>query len=187
YIVMELVEGQTLDDLLDREARLDLMSALRFTAQLCAALAYAHRAKVIHRDVKPGNIFITPEGVLKLADFGLARILHGLKLTRTSVRGTPLYMAPEQIRGTDLDFRTDLYAVGCVMYEMVTGSPPFIEGDVYYHHVHTPPRPPSEMVPELPESLDVLILSCLHKDKRKRVSSAEHIRQALIEIARSVP
>jgi hypothetical protein len=179
YLVMELCEGRTLKQLLEANAQLSLPFALDIVDQLCAGLAYAHDRNVIHRDIKPANIFISPEGRVKLGDFGLARVLQAADAQQSEVRGTPQYMSPEQILGGEVDQRCDLYAVGCTLYELVTGRPPFCEGEVLFHHMHTAPVPPSRLAPAIPRGLDELILSCIAKDRRHRIASAAALRERL--------
>ncbi|HUH00380.1 MAG TPA: serine/threonine-protein kinase, partial [Kofleriaceae bacterium] len=182
YLVMEFVEGTTLETILEQHRVLPPEKAIDFATQLCAGLAYAHGRRVIHRDIKPANIFITREGTVKLGDFGLARVLNEVRIKQTMVRGTPLYMSPEQIHGADIDFRADLYAVGCTLFEMVTGRPPFIDGEVLFHHLHTAPERPSALVPGLAPALDAVILSCIAKAKQDRVASAEALREQLLRL-----
>ncbi len=179
FMVMELVEGTTLEQMLERDHTLPPLRAAELVSQLCAGLAYAHGRRVIHRDIKPANVFITHDGTVKLGDFGLARVLNEVQIKQTMVRGTPLYMSPEQIRGTDIDFRADIYSIGCTFFEMVTGRPPFDDGDILYHHMHTPPPRPSSVLPGLPPPLDELIHRCIAKDVTARVPSAEALRNAL--------
>jgi serine/threonine-protein kinase len=180
FMVMEFVEGTTLEAMLEANGgKLPLEQALPIAEQLCAGVAFAHGRRVIHRDIKPANIFISSDGIVKLGDFGLARVVRELRIQRTEIRGTPLYMAPEQIFGQDIDNRADLYAVACTIYEMLTGRPPFIEGDVLYHHVHTPPAPVTQWAPELPVELDGILGKCLEKKKEARPASADALRQAL--------
>jgi len=187
FMVMELVEGRTLEHELEKASRpLPVRSALAITDQLCAGLAYAHQRKVIHRDIKPANIFVSAERIVKIGDFGLARVIHEIRIQRTEIRGTPLYMAPEQIRGTNIDFRADLYAVGCTLYEMVTGRPPFVDGEILYHHLHTPPEPPSTHA-DIPRALDELVLACIEKDAERRIGSAAEIRARLRQVALDRP
>ncbi|MBK9069954.1 MAG: serine/threonine protein kinase [Myxococcales bacterium] len=178
-LIMEFVDGTTLEGILKQVKPLPPERALAIIEQLCNGLAYAHSKRIIHRDIKPANIFVSREGVVKLGDFGLARVVNELAIRKTEVRGTPLYMAPEQVLGTDIDHRADLYAVGCTLFELLTGQPPFIEGAVMYHHVHTPPPAPSSLVPELTPELDALVLSCLAKDVNERVGSATHLIEAI--------
>ncbi len=179
FMVMELVEGTTLEDILAEQGRLELARGLDIGEQICKGLAYAHKRRVIHRDIKPANIFVTRERTVKLGDFGLARVLHEMRIQQTEVRGTPLYMAPEQIRGTDIDFRADVYAVGCTLFEVFTGKPPFFEGEVLYHHLHTPPPKLSDTLPGIPTDLDALIAACVAKEKENRFRSAEALGSAL--------
>jgi serine/threonine protein kinase len=179
FIVMEFIEGTTLEEYLARHRRLKVQQAAAIVDQLCAGLAYAHERRIIHRDIKPANVFLSREGVAKLGDFGLARIVEEARIHRTEVRGTPLYMAPEQIRGSDIDFRADLYSVGCTFFEMLTGQPPFVEGEVLYHHLHTAPPRPSQFNAELAPAVDELVLSCIAKDQAQRIASANHLRVAL--------
>ncbi|MEZ4368757.1 MAG: serine/threonine-protein kinase [Kofleriaceae bacterium] len=129
YLVMEFVKGKTLEDIIMDRGTLPLGEALDITDQLCAGLAYAHGRRVIHRDIKPANIFVSDEGVVKLGDFGLARVMRELSIRKTEIRGTPLYMAPEQITGTNVSAKSDLYAVGGTLFTMLCGRPPFVDGD----------------------------------------------------------
>jgi hypothetical protein len=179
YMMMELVEGTTLEAVLAERGAVPWRQALGVIDQLCAGLAYAHARKVIHRDIKPGNVFVTRDGRVKLGDFGLARVMRELAIRRTEIRGTPLYMAPEQIIGENVGPRADLYAVGCTLFELVTGAPPFVDGDILYHQMNTPPPRPSTARPELPASFDALVLACLAKDPAARIASADDIRAQL--------
>jgi predicted Ser/Thr protein kinase len=179
FMVMEFVEGTTLEARLERETRMGFRDAIGIAEQVCNGLAYAHKRRVIHRDIKPANIFIAEDGTVKLGDFGLARVLNELKIRKTEIRGTPLYMAPEQIRGTDIDFRVDLYAVGCTLFELLTGRPPFIEGEILYHHLHTEPPKPSELVSGIPAKLEMIVMACIAKNKEERFRSAGAVRDAL--------
>ena len=179
YMVMEYVEGQTLADLLELHQTMSVERAIDIADQVCAGLAYAHNRRVIHRDIKPGNVFLSTDGSVKLGDFGLARVMNELRIHKTEVRGTPLYMAPEQIHGQDIDFRADLYSVGCTLFEMLAGRPPFIEGEVLYHHIHTQPPKPSQFAAGISSQLDAVVLRCLAKDKNHRFSSAQELREKL--------
>jgi serine/threonine-protein kinase len=176
FMVMELIEGRTLAQIVASGGRLPVSRVLDIADQLCAGLAYAHGKRILHRDIKPANIFISDGGVVKIGDFGLARAVRQMAITNTKVCGTPLYMSPEQIRGTNLDFRSDLYSAGCTLYELLTGSPPFTVGEVMYHHMYTAPAAPSSLEPSIPAELDALILRCLEKEKEARVASAEDLR-----------
>src|SRR5213595_3874233 len=151
YIVMEYVEGRTLRQVLEAEGRLMPQRALELTAQVCAALDQAHRAGIVHRDVKPGNVMLTPSGDVKVMDFGIARAVTGTGATMTqtaAVIGTAHYLSPEQARGEHVDARSDVYSTGCLLYELLTGGPPF-SGDsavaVAYQHVREDPVSPSQI------------------------------------------
>ena len=141
YIVMEYVEGETLRDVIRREGHLSPERAMSLAADICGALDFSHRNGIVHRDVKPGNVMITPQGTVKVMDFGIARAVSDSAATMTStaaVIGTAQYLSPEQARGESVDARSDVYSMGCLLYELVTGAPPF-SGDspvaVAYQHV----------------------------------------------------
>ncbi|MEN8376967.1 MAG: serine/threonine-protein kinase, partial [Gemmatimonadota bacterium] len=174
FMVMEFVEGTTLEDVLEQRTRLDLAEAARIGEQLGRGLAYAHGRRVIHRDIKPANIFLSTDGTVKIGDFGLARVISEVSIKRTEVKGTPLYMAPEQIRGANIDFRADIYSVGCTLFEVLAGRPPFIEGEILYHHINTEPPRLADLV-QIPAAVDDLIMTCIAKDAPDRPASAERI------------
>ena len=171
YIAMEYVEGRSLQQVLDQVSTLPLPQALAIFRQACLGLAHAHGQNVVHRDIKPANMMITPGGVVKLMDFGLAAVVTEAMAKVTSVRGTPFYMAPEQILGEEISALSDQYALGCTLYHMVTGRPPFVEGDVLYHHIHTAPMSPRERNPQIPAWLDTIILQTMLKDRTRRFPS----------------
>jgi len=183
YMIMELVDGTTLEHTLLDKKIYPWREALVLIDQLLQGLAYAHARRVIHRDIKPANIFLTTDGGVKLGDFGLARVMRELQFRATEVRGTPLYMAPEQITGTDIDHRTDLYAVGCTLYELVTGRPPFVDGDILYQQVHTNPIPISILVAGVPQLLERLIMNMLNKQLDARPKSANEVRSVLKNVS----
>ncbi|MGB9736519.1 MAG: protein kinase domain-containing protein [bacterium] len=182
YIAMELINGKTLKDILRIKGRLNSDEAIKIAEQLTRALVYAHSNNIIHRDIKPGNIMITDNNIVKLMDFGLAKVLHDASQTATKVIGTPYYMAPEQIKGDRIGFETDIYALGVVMFEMLTGIPPFQKGDVYYHHLHTPPPSPKTIVPEISDKLNSIILRCLQKEPEKRFVNASELLSAIVSV-----
>jgi eukaryotic-like serine/threonine-protein kinase len=182
-MAMEWIEGPSLEHLLER-GRLPLPEALNYARQALAALGCAHSQGITHRDVKPSNMLLTPEGALKLTDFGLARDVKDRKLSQSgALLGSCYYMSPEQIRGlARLDHRSDLYSLGVVLYEMTTGRKPF-EGasafELLSSHVHELPQPPRHLAPEMPASLNDAILTALAKDPQQRFQTAEEFRQAL--------
>jgi serine/threonine-protein kinase len=182
FIVMELVEGPTLRELLDREGRLAPERAAEITSRLASALAFAHEHDVIHRDVKPANVLLPPNGGVKLADMGISRLLAPQALTATlSVRGTARYLSPEQARGDPVDGRTDLYSLGCVLFEMLTGRTPF-EGDLValtYAHAHTPAPRVRSIDPTVPAAMDELVAAMLEKDPADRPQTGDEVRTSL--------
>jgi serine/threonine protein kinase len=182
FIVMELVEGPTLRELLDTEGRLAPERAAEIASRLASALAFAHGKAVIHRDVKPSNVLLPPDGGVKLADMGIARLLSPEALTATlSVRGTALYISPEQVRGDRVDPRADLYSLGCVLFEMLTGRTPF-EGDLAalsYAHTHTPAPRVRSIDPSVPAAMDELVAAMLEKDPAKRPPTGEVVERSL--------
>jgi beta-lactam-binding protein with PASTA domain/predicted Ser/Thr protein kinase len=186
YIVMEYVEGETLRDVLRREGHLDPRRAMELTADICGALDFSHRNGIVHRDVKPANVMITPQGTVKVMDFGIARAVSDSAATMTStaaVIGTAQYLSPEQARGEGVDARSDVYSVGCMLYELVTGAPPFT-GDspvaVAYQHVREDPRLPSSINPEIPPELDAIVLKAMSKNPANRYQSAAEMRNDLL-------
>jgi serine/threonine-protein kinase len=191
YIVMEYVPGQTLSALIQSYGRLSPTEAVPIAAEIADALAFAHANGVVHRDVKPGNVLVTPNGQVKVADFGIARAESGEALTKTgAVLGTASYFSPEQAQGFALDGRSDVYALGVVLYEMLTGAPPFTAGSpasVAYKHVREEPTPPSRVVAGLPGALDRIVLTALAKDLSERYQSADDLRADLLRFERGRP
>lgn len=179
YIVMEYVEGRTVRDLLRDGERISIDRALEIVASILSALEYSHRQGLIHRDIKPGNVMLTVDGKVKVMDFGIARALDDVNSTVThtsSVLGTAAYLSPEQARGESVDGRSDIYAVGCLLYELLTGRPPFV-GDtavaVAYQHAREDALPPSALAPEIPVSLDAVVMTALAKNPDNRYQSAQ--------------
>ncbi|MBM9505652.1 ABC transporter substrate-binding protein [Actinacidiphila acididurans] len=184
YLVMEYVEGITLAQLVRDQVMLAPERAVRIACDILDALAHAHSHGTVHRDVKPGNVLITTEGAVKVADFGIARVLdNDARLTTTgSAIGTPSYMSPEQIDGADVDARSDVYSVACVLVELLTGKPPFTDGNplsLMYWHVHTAPPAPSSRNPRVPRELDALVLAALAKNPADRPAGAAAFRDRL--------
>jgi serine/threonine-protein kinase len=182
FIVMEFVNGRTLKEVLAAEQRLQTRRALEIVADVCAALEFSHRHGIIHRDIKPGNVMLTQNGQVKVMDFGIARALASgaTTMTQTSaVIGTAQYLSPEQARGESVDARSDVYAAGCVLFELLCGHPPFV-GDspvsVAYQHVREDPRTPSDINPEVPPDVDAIVLKALAKNPLNRYQSAQEMR-----------
>ncbi len=185
FIVMEFVEGRTLRDIVKSEGRLPPRRAMEIVSEVCGALDFSHRNGIIHRDIKPANVMITRSGAVKVMDFGIARALadNGATVTSTAaVIGTAQYLSPEQARGEMVDARSDVYSTGCLMYELLTGQPPF-RGDspvaVAYQHVRENAPPPSTIVPGLPRALDSIVMKALAKNPLNRYQSSAEMRADL--------
>jgi eukaryotic-like serine/threonine-protein kinase len=185
YIVMEYVEGRTLRDILKAEGRLPARRAMEIVADVAAALDFSHRSGLVHRDVKPANVMITQTGAVKVMDFGIARAVadNAATVTQTAnVIGTAQYLSPEQARGEAVDARSDVYSTGCLLYELVTGSPPF-QGDspvaVAYQHVRENATAPSSRVQGLPRALDSIVMKALAKNPQNRYQTAGEMRSDL--------
>ncbi|MGW2426592.1 protein kinase domain-containing protein [Streptomyces sp. NPDC001709] len=186
YIVMEYVEGASLSAVLREEIEkheaMPCDRALRITADVLAALAASHEQGLVHRDIKPGNVMVTPRGVVKVMDFGIARALQSgvTSITQTgAVVGTPQYLSPEQALGRSIDARTDLYSVGCMLFELLTGRPPF-DGDtafsVAYKHIQEQPPAPSSINQAITPAVDALVARALSKEPALRFPTAEAMR-----------
>ena len=184
YIVMEFVDGDVLRDLLSRDGPPPPRRALEIVADICVALDFSHRHGVVHRDIRPGNVMLSRAGVVKVMDFGTARVgtAGQAVTTATAIIGTAHYLAPEQIDGGRVDARSDIYAAGCVLYELLTGTPPFTAPSpvaVAYQHVREVARPPSEIVAGLPRQLDAIVLKALSKNPLNRYQNATEMRTDL--------
>jgi beta-lactam-binding protein with PASTA domain/tRNA A-37 threonylcarbamoyl transferase component Bud32 len=182
YIVMEYVAGRTLRDIIREGRKILPERALEITSGVLSALDYSHRAGIIHRDIKPGNVMLTPTGDVKVMDFGIARAVSDAagSMTQTAaVVGTAQYLSPEQARGETVDSRSDVYSTGCLLYELLTGRPPFV-GDspvaVAYQHVREPATPPSHHDTELPPEIDAIVMKALAKRVEERYQSAAAMR-----------
>ena len=192
YIVMEYVEGHTVRELLGDGDAVPIPEAVEITTGVLDALEYSHRAGIVHRDIKPGNIMLTSTGAVKVMDFGIARAMEDSSATVTqthAVVGTAQYLSPEQARGEVVDARSDLYSTGCLLYELLTGQPPFT-GDsavaIAYQHVREIPKPPSALAADVPESLDRVVLKALAKARDDRYQDAAHMRNELLAAARGM-
>jgi serine/threonine protein kinase len=184
-ISMEYFPSHTLGSEVVNEKPLDLRRAVQFGIDMCNGMSVAHHVGIVHRDLKPANVLINQEGLLKIVDFGVAAAHRegDTQLTKTGyVIGSPKYMAPEQILGKKVDERADIYALGVITYEMVTGVPPYSRGDhmsVMYQHVQGKARVPREINPALPQGLSDLVLKAMSVDKNKRHQSMDELRGAL--------
>ena len=187
YIVMELIEGDTLNKIIEREAPMDYRKVIDISKQVAQALRIAHKNKIIHRDVKPHNIMITEDGVVKLADFGIARAVNDATLsTGSKIVGSVHYFSPEQARGNYVDERSDIYSLGIVMYEMLTGKVPF-DGDnpvtVALKHINEEIVPPIELEPGIPPALDRCVMKATSKYQTNRYANADELIQELENIS----
>jgi serine/threonine-protein kinase len=192
YIVMEYVDGEALSSIIRTQAPLTSAQAASVASDIAKALAYAHRHGVVHRDVKPGNVLITADGQVKVTDFGIARAMGvDEQITQTGlVMGTATYFSPEQAQGLGVDGRSDVYALGVVLYEMVAGRPPFVGESpvaIAYQHVREHPQPPSAYNPDVSPALEAIILQAMAKLPKERYQSAEEFRADLERFAHGQP
>ncbi|MSO23809.1 MAG: PEGA domain-containing protein [Acidobacteria bacterium] len=182
YFAMELVEGVTLEHIIEGEPRLDESNIVAIARQTADALGFAHQRGIVHRDIKPANIMLTQDGRVKVADFGIAKV-GSSKMTQTGMLlGSPSYMAPEHFLGQPLDGRSDIFALGIVLYELITGQPPFTAenlGTLSYKIVHEDPLPPVKLKPGMNPRLNVLVLRALARDPAARFQTAEEMCAAL--------
>ena len=189
YIAMEYLEGRSLKELIVARGPAPIPIAIDYARQILAALRFSHRNGIVHRDIKPHNVLVDPEGRLKVTDFGIARAGASQMTEVGSIVGTAQYLSPEQARGAAVDPTSDLYSVGIVLYEVLTGSPPF-SGDtpveIAMKHLSAAPRPPSERRAEIPRDLDLVVLRSLAKDASERYQSAEEMDADLARVARGL-
>ncbi len=191
YIVLEYIQGKTLGQVIKEDGRLMPERAVEIGESVASGLAFAHRNGIVHRDVKPGNIMLTPTGDVKVMDFGIARAASSAAITQTAtVLGTAAYFSPEQAQGEPVDARSDIYSLGCVLYEMVTATAPFV-GDsplaVAYKHVREDPVPPSQLNPDVTPALDAIVLKCMAKNPANRYQTAEDLRADLQRFREGLP
>lgn len=187
FMVMEYIDGVTLRDVVNAEGRIATRRAIEIVADVCQALAFSHRHGIVHRDIKPANIMLTADGAVKVMDFGIAKaVTDSGNLTQTAaILGTAHYLSPEQAHGEDVDGRSDIYSLGCVLYELLTGEPPFT-GDspvsVAYQHVRKDPEPPSRRIDGLSADVDAVVLKALAKNRDNRYRTATEMRDDLLRV-----
>jgi serine/threonine protein kinase/Tfp pilus assembly protein PilF len=186
FISMQYIEGQDLKKLIHQTGKLTVEKAVAISEQICEALQAAHDEGVIHRDLKPQNIMLDSKGNAYVMDFGIARSLESEEVTKPGmVIGTPHYMSPEQAEGKEADVRSDIYALGCILYEMTTGKPPFKADTsvaMIHKHMTETPKPPSQFNPQIPKALEEIILKCLQKKPEKRYQKVDDIIKAIDDV-----
>ena len=190
YIAMEYLDGRSLKELIVGRGPAPIKISIDYARQILAAVGFAHKHGIVHRDIKPHNVLVGPEGRLKVTDFGIARSGASQMTEVGSIIGTAQYLSPEQARGAPVDQTSDLYSVGVVLYEMLTGQVPFT-GDtpleIAMKHLSEVPKPPSELRPEVPHDLDSVVLRALAKDPSERYQSAEEMDADLARVAEGLP
>jgi len=191
YITMEYIHGEDLKRLIRKMGQMSAGQAIPIAKQVCEGLVAAHKLGVVHRDLKPQNIMVDEEGNARIMDFGIARSLKGKGITGAGVMiGTPEYMSPEQVEGKEVDQRSDIYSLGVILYEMVTGRVPF-EGDTPFtigvKHKSEIPKDPKELNAQVPTDLSGVILKCMEKDKEQRYQSAGEVRSELVNLEKGIP
>jgi eukaryotic-like serine/threonine-protein kinase len=188
-ISMEYFPSHNLADEL-KQSPCSMKRGLKITWDISCGMSAAHQVDVVHRDLKPENILINDSGLAKVVDFGLAAVTHAdTRLTKTGVLlGTPLYVAPEQVRARTIDARTDIYSLGVIMYEMFTGKPPYyVEGDpmaVLFRHVEGNPTPPRQLRPDMPPGLETIILKAMKVDPAERFQTMDDLRRSIIVLSK---
>jgi serine/threonine-protein kinase len=191
FLVMEFVDGMTLSELIRRDGRIDPARVVSIAEDICSGLAAVHACGIVHRDMKPSNVFLTASGAVKIGDFGIASVASDVTVTRAGeVFGSAPYVSPEQVTGDPVDARADLYALGCVMFEMATGRPPFVGDEpaaLAYQHAHTTPERADTVVPQVPAALASTIDRLLAKDPADRPDGADELRRSLEMMSLSTP
>jgi serine/threonine-protein kinase len=190
YIAMEFLDGRTLKELIVSRGKAPVNVVIEYARQILSALRFAHRHGIVHRDIKPHNVLVDGEGRVKVTDFGIARAGTSQMTETGSIVGTAQYLSPEQARGGEIDPRSDLYSLGIVLYELLTGKTPF-EGEtpveIAMKHLSTAPKPPSKLRPDIPPELDMVVLRALAKDPDDRYQSADEMEADLERVARGAP
>ena len=184
FITMELLEGNPISKILKQRGRISPKNAAQLGVQIAAGLEYAHSKGIVHRDIKSANLFFTLDKVVKIMDFGLAKMMEEVRRGTTVIGGTPYYMAPEQAAGETVDARADIYALGVTLYEFVTGKVPFLDGDVTYQHRHTPVPDPRTRAEGIPDEMAQLILEMMAKNPDERVRTAAEVAERLARLIR---
>jgi tRNA A-37 threonylcarbamoyl transferase component Bud32 len=187
FITMELMEGQPLNAVLAQRGRLSPKAAAWVGQQAATGLAYAHERRIVHRDVKTANLFVTRERSLKVMDFGLAKMVEEVRRRASLIAGSPSYMAPEQAQGLEVDGRADLYALGVTLFELLTGRLPFEDGDPVHHHQNTPPPDPRERAAKVPDAFAELVVRLMAKQLACRPASAAEVAAQLRAFERELP
>lgn len=188
FIVMEYIEGITLREYMNQRGALEWREALAFISQILAALDHAHMKRIIHRDIKPQNIMVMERGIIKVADFGIAKLPDSETMTMADhAIGTIYYISPEQAKGKKIDARSDIYSLGVMFYEMVTGQLPFMAENAYgimHKHINDAPKPPKELCPKLPLGVQQIIMTALEKEPENRYQSAPQMLRNVYSIQR---
>jgi len=181
YIAMELINGLTIKEILQKNKKLSLKSVFEILRQVLPGLIYAHKMKIVHRDLTTNNIMWSKEKQIKIMDFGLAKVVKDLLSEQSIIGGTPSFMSPEQTLGKPIDHRADIYSLGICIYQMLLGELPFKKGDIGYHHIHTQPPVPKNLDKNIPDVLNTIILKCMEKDPINRFQSGEEISALLVK------
>jgi serine/threonine protein kinase len=183
FITMEYLQGTTLEQILKQRGAMSAQIVASIGIQICAGLHYAHANKIIHRDIKTANLFFTRERIVKIMDFGLAKMVEEVRRGATMISGTPYYMAPEQALGENVDHRADLYALGVTFWNLLTNAFPFESGDVTFHHRNTPAPDVRTRAPDVPAAMAELIAKLMAKRREDRCQSAAEVAQVLQRVA----